>query len=178
MAQYGFIRDKLDMKVLVLYLMARTAGPIDYACLTDLCMCDEGVDYFMFSQAVAELVLSEHLQVEQELYSITDKGRKNGAVWEESLPFSVRQKCDRNLILLNAKLRQAEQIRAQAIPREGGGFTVRMILDDNQGNLMTLELYAPTQEQADRQCASFRAQPDRIYRALLSSLTEDEDPKE
>lgn len=47
MPQFGFIRDKLDVKVLVLYLAARVAAPIDFATLTDLCMCDEGVDYFM-----------------------------------------------------------------------------------------------------------------------------------
>jgi hypothetical protein len=178
MAQYGFIRDKLDLKVLVLYLLARTAAPIDFATLTDLCLCDEGVDYFMFSQAVSELVASEHLQVEQERYSITEKGRKNGLVWEESLPYSVRQKCQRNLARLNADLRQAEQIRAQALPRQEGGFTVRMVLDDNQGNLMTLDLYAPTQERADQLCACFQAQPEQVYRAVLSSLTQDEPLKE
>lgn len=97
MPQFGFIRDKLDVKVLVLYLAARVAAPIDFATLTDLCMCDEGVDYFMFAQAVSELVESEHLQIEEDFYTITDKGRKNGSVWEESLPFSVRQKCNRNL---------------------------------------------------------------------------------
>lgn len=178
MPQFGFIRDKLDVKVLVLYLTARVAAPIDFATLTDLCMCDEGVDYFMFSQAVSELVESEHLQVEKDSYTITDKGRKNGSVWEESLPFSVRQKCNRNLARLNARLRQEAQIRAEVLPREGGGFTVRMILDDNQGNLMTLELYAPTEEQAYRQSASFRSEPERVYRAILSSLLEDENSKE
>ncbi len=178
MPQYGFIRDKLDVKVLALYLMARAATPIDFATLTDLCMCDEGVDYFVFAQAVSELVESEHLQLEDDLYAITDKGRKNGSVWEESLPFSVRQKCDRNLSRLNARLRQEAQIRAEVLPRESGGFTVRMILDDSQGNLMTLELYSPTEEQAERQSAAFRSAPERIYRALLSSLLEDENRKE
>lgn len=174
MPQYGYIRDKLDVKVLILYLTARVTAPIDFPTLTDLCMCDVGVDYFMFAQAVSELVESEHLQLEDEFYTITDKGRKNGSVWEESLPFSVRQKCDRNLAQLNAKLRQAAQIRAEVLPRENGGFTVRLILDDNQGNLMTLELYSPTQEQADRQSASFYSEPERVYRAILSSLLESE----
>lgn len=178
MPQYGFIRDKLDVKVLALYLMARAAAPIDFATLTDLCMCDEGVDYFVFAQAVSELVESEHLQLEDDLYAITDKGRKNGSVWEESLPFSVRQKCDRNLARLNAKLRQAAQIRAEVLSRDSGGFVVRMILDDNQGNLMTLELYSPTQEQADRLSVSFRSEPERVYRAILSSLQENANPKE
>lgn len=177
MARYGFIRDKLDIKFLVLYLLARTEAPINFATLTDLSMCDEGVDYFLFTQVVSELVQSEHLQLDGELYSITEKGRKNGAICEDSLPYSVRQKCDRNLTLLNARLRQEAQIRTELFPRESGGCTVRLILDDNQDNLMTLDLYSPTQEQAERMAESFRASPDRIYRTLLTVLTSDELPK-
>lgn len=179
MPRYGFIHDKLDIKFLVLYLLSRTQAPIDFATLTDLAMCDEGVDYFLFTQAVSELVTSEHLLLEEELYSITEKGRKNGSICEENLPFSVRQKCDRNLAQLNARLRQESQIRAEVLPRpENGGFTVRMILDDNRDNLMTLELYSPTQEQADLLSASFRSGPDRVYRTLLSALLGNENAKE
>lgn len=178
MPRYGFIHDKLDIKFLILYLMARTEGPINFATLTDLSMCDEGVDYFLFSQAVSELVDSEHLQLTDDFYSITEKGRKNGAVCETSLPFSVRQRCDRNLSQLNAKLRLEAQVRAEIQARDTNGFTVRLILDDHQDNLMTLELYSPTKEQADRLVASFRACPDQIYRTVLSSLSENkEDPE-
>lgn len=172
MPRYGFIHDKLDIKFLILYLMSRTEGAINFATLTDLAMCDEGVDYFLFSQAVSELVASEHLQIENDLYSITEKGRKNGEICESSLPFSVRQRCDQNLSKLNAKLRFDAQIRAEVKPRETEGFTVRLILDDHQDNLMTLELYCPTQEQADHQAAAFRAAPDQIYRAVLSALAD------
>lgn len=178
MPRYGFIHDKLDIKFLILYLMARTEGAINFSTLTDLAMCDEGVDYFLFSQAVSELVESEHLQVSDELYSITEKGRKNGEICESSLPFSVRQRCDRNLSKLNAKLRFDAQVRAEIQPRGAAGFTVRLILDDHQDNLMTLELYSPTQEQADRLAASFRACPDQIYRAVLTSLSEYSPPQE
>ena len=168
MPRFGFIHDKLDIKFLILYLTARTEAPINFATLTDLVMCDEGVDYFMFSQAVSELVDSEHLALENELYVITEKGRKNGSVCESSLPYSVRQKCDRNLVQLNAKLRQKAQIRAEILPRpDESGFTVQLILDDNDGNLMTLSLYSPSKEQADRLVETFHAAPDRIYRAVL-----------
>lgn len=170
MTHCGFIRDKLDTKLLVLYLMARLESPIDFAALTDLALCDEGVDYFMLSQAVSELVGSEHLTVENDLYAITDKGRKNGSACESSLPFSVRQRCDRNLTKLNAKLRQAAQIRTELLPREDGAYTVRMILDDNQDNLMTLELYSPGQAQAEKLADAFQASPDRIYRSILTAL--------
>lgn len=172
MARFGFIHDKLDIKFLVLYLMARTEGPIDFAALTDISLCDEGVDYFLFSQAVSELVQSEHLLLEQDLYTITDKGRKNGAICEESLPYSVRQKCDLNLSKLNARLRREAQVRATVSPREGGGFTVHLILADNQDKLMELDLYAPSREQADLMADAFRQAPDQFYRGLLNSLTD------
>ena len=57
----GFIHDKLDIKLLILYLLSRTAAPIDFATLTDLSMCDPGVDYFDFAEAVGELVQSSHI---------------------------------------------------------------------------------------------------------------------
>ena len=176
MARLGFIHDKLDIKFLVLYLTARTAAPIDLPTLTDLALCDEGVDYFLLTQAVSELVESEHLLLEDERYSITEKGRKNGAAWEESLPFSVRQKCDGNLARLNDTLRRETQVRAEILERPEGGFTVRMVLDDNEGNLMTLELYSPTQENADRLAASFRDDPQGLYRVILASLWEGQAP--
>lgn len=171
MPRFGFIHDKLDIKFLVLYLMARVEAPIDFTAMTDLSMCDEGVDYFLFTQAVSELVESEHLNLDNELYSITEKGRKNGAACESSLPYSVRQKCDRNISKLNALLRQAAQVRSEIIPCPSNeGFTTRMILDDNEGNLMTLELYSPTQEQADKLSQSFRTNPEQVYRTILTAL--------
>ena len=42
----GFIHDQLDIKLLVLYIMDRAAAPNDFATLTDLSLCDSGVDYF------------------------------------------------------------------------------------------------------------------------------------
>ncbi len=173
MPRYGFIRDKLDVKVLVLYLTSRTAAPIDFPALTDLSMCDEGVDYFMFSEAVSDLLESGHLSSENNRYSITEKGRKICSICEEDLPVSIRQKCDRNLAVINARLRQEAQIRTEITPRaENGGFTVRMILDDNDGNLMTAELYSPTEEQANNLATTFRKYPDRVYRALVAALQE------
>ena len=102
----GFIHDKLDIKFLILYLMARVAGPVDFTTLADLTFCDDGVEYFDFAESVAELVSTGHLAVEGDLYTITDKGRRNGEICESSLAFSVRKKCDRNLAKVNAVLRR------------------------------------------------------------------------
>lgn len=101
MAKAGFIHDKLDIKFLVLYLMARVASPVDFSTLADLTFCDDGVEYFDFAAALAELVDTGHLELKDDKYSITEKGRRNGKICESSLAYSVRRKCDRNLAKVN-----------------------------------------------------------------------------
>ncbi len=172
MARYGFIHDKLDIKFLVLYLMARVAAPIDFSTLTDLTMCDDGVDYFDFAEAVSELVETEHLTLTEGLYSITDKGRQNGAACESSLPYSVKHKCNANLAQVNTALRRSAQVRAEILEREDGGLTARLSLDDDSGSLLSLELLCPSREQAARLCETFKSHPERIYNDVLTILLE------
>lgn len=173
MSRPGFIHDKLDIKFLVLYLMARVTASIDFHTLTGLAMCDDGVDYFEFAEAVAELVNTGHLLKEKDQYGITDKGRRNGSICESSLPYSIRIKCDKNLARLNASLRRSAQVIASVIPRKDGSFTLRLALDDDDGNLMTLELLTATETQAGHLAERFRAHPEQIYNGILDVLLTD-----
>lgn len=88
MARMGFIQDEMDLKLLVLYIMARIAAPITFLQLLELALCDAGVDYFSLTQAVEHLVETEHLSREGERYAITEKGRRNSEICESSLPYS------------------------------------------------------------------------------------------
>jgi hypothetical protein len=173
LARFGFIHDKLDIKFLVLYLMARVAAPVDFSTLTDLTMCDDGVDYFQFAEAVSELVETAHLSVEDEHYAITEKGRRNGGICESSLPYSVRIKCDRNLARLNAGLRRSAQVCAEILPRSDGAFTLRLALDDDDGNLLTLELLTASEGQAGHLAERFRSHPEQVYNGVLNVLLAD-----
>lgn len=178
MARVGFIHDKLEIKFLVLYIMSRVAAPIDLPTLADLALCDEGVDYFDFATAVSELVETEHLILEHTLYTITDKGRKNGGICEDSLPYSVRIKCERGVSRLNSRLRRDAQVRADWARRSDGAYTLRMTLDDEHGNLLTLELMAASEPQAERLAEQFKAHPEQIYNGVLDTLLADYEGKE
>lgn len=175
MGRTGFIHDKLDIKFLILYLMDRVAGPVDFAALAELTFCDDGVEYFDFAESVAELVDTGHLAIQDERYVITDKGRRNGKICESSLAYSVRRKCDRNLAKLNAVLRRNAQVRSEILPREDGSVTLRLILDDDKGNLMTLDLLTVSEEQAGQLADRFRAQPEKLYENILQTLLETEE---
>lgn len=174
MAQYGFIHDKLDVKLLVLYILSRAAGPLDRDTLIELAMVDDGVDYFTFMEVLSELEETGHLACEEDRYAITEKGRKNSAVCESSLPYSVKRKCERKLSGVNAALRRSAQVRSEIVPRDGG-YTLRLALDDEESNLLTIELLTPSQEQAERLAESFKARPEQVYNSVLDVLLEQGD---
>lgn len=170
----GFIHDKLDIKLLVLYIMDHVAAPIDFSTLTDLAMCDSGVDYFHFAEAVAELKDSGHISRDGGHYAVTEKGRRTSAAGESSLSPVVRQRCDRQLGPLNQLLRRKAQVRAE-VAEQPLGFDVRLSLDDDKGALFSLTLLAPTREDAQRVAGAFLDHPDRIYNALLRILLTNDD---
>ncbi len=172
MAQYGFIHDKLDVKLLVLYILSHAVGPVDRDNLLEVAMVDDGVDYFTFMEVLSELEESEHITCEVERYAITDKGRKNSAVCESSLPYSVKRKCLRKLSGVNAALRRSAQVRSQVTPLGDGTCTLRLSLDDEDANLLTIELLAPSQAQAERLSDGFQARPEQVYNSLLDVLLE------
>ena len=61
----GFVQDPLEIKLLILYILARAEEPLDLPTLTDLTLCDEGVDYFQFIQALNDLCRTEHVVLEK-----------------------------------------------------------------------------------------------------------------
>ena len=125
MNDFGFISDKLEIKFLILYIASRVVKPVPFETLQELSMCDGGVDYFGFSECLADLVRTEHLHLEEGLYQITDKGRHNSSVCESSLPYSVRMEAERRLILCNEQLKRRALVKADLRPPgEKGGYEV------------------------------------------------------
>lgn len=176
MPRHGFIHDPLDVKLLILYIMSRVAGPIDFATLTDLTLCDDGVDYFLFAQAVDQLIESGHLEKDVGgLYTVTEKGRANSGVMESSLPTVIRGRCDRALARLNAALRRDAQVTAQVVEEAEGRCRVELGLSDDAGPLLRLALAVPSQAQGRQIAQRFRDHPEESFNAILAYLLQDKE---
>ena len=93
MRRLGFIHDMMDVKVLILFVMARVNYPVTIQQLYELCYQDECLSYFDVCTAVPEMVTSGHLKTaENDCYEITEKGREDGANTADSIAFTVMQK--------------------------------------------------------------------------------------
>ena len=171
MKRLGFIHDMMDVKVLILYVSARASYPMTAQEIYEVCYQDECLSYFDVCAALPQMVESGHMQMtDEERYEITEKGRADGVLTEDSIAFTVKQKAEDAVTRFNRQLRRSSFVKSQVIPRDNGDYSVVMSLDDEMGNLMTLELLAPNQRQAIRLGRLFEKKAETIYSVTMSEL--------
>ena len=176
MQRLGFIHDMMDVKVLILYVTARCDYPLSVQEVYELCYQDDCLSYFDVVTAIPEMVTTGHLaELEDKKIVITEKGREAGELTADSIAFTVKQKAENAVARYNRQTRRSSYIKTQVVSRENGEFSVVMALDDDKGNLMTLELMAPNQKQAVRLSKLFEKKAEDTYNLVMTVLLEDED---
>ena len=176
MQRLGFIHDMLDVKVLILFVTSRANYPMSVQEIYETCYVDDCLSYFDVCTAIPEMVTTGHLrEVEDDKFVITDKGREDGETTADSIAFTVRQKAENLINRFNRKLKRSSFVKTQIIPRDTGDFSVIMALDDEMGNLMTLELVAPDQRQAVRLAKLFENKAENVYNLTMMELLDSED---
>ena len=179
MQRLGFIHDMMDVKVLILYVTARSNYPMTAQEVYEVCYQDECLSYFDVCTALPQMVETGHIrQVENERYEITEKGRADGSLTEDSIAFTVKQRAENAVAKYNRQIRRSSFVKTQVIPRDGGDYSVIMALDDEMGNLMTLELVAPDQRQAVRLGKLFEKKAEMVYNLTMAELLDEEDDLE
>ncbi len=176
MARYGFIHEKLDIKILILFILSRLSGEVEPETLAELCQCDEGVGYFDYSDCLAELLETEHVSETEDGYTITDKGRRNAQAVESSLPFSVRNKAIKLIAPVEERLRRAAMIGASHTV-EDGACTVRLSMSDGKGELINLSFLCLDEAQAKQIEKNFRRGAEGYYQRIVRMMTEKTDKK-
>jgi len=170
----GFIHDMMDVKILILYTLARLEHPVDAQRLYELCYQDDLLSYFDLCEALPQLVASGHVeQREDGAYAITARGRETGAVVEDSLAVPVARRVEEAVGRCNRQARRDSRIRSAAVPRGEADFAVSVELNDENGGLMRLELTAPNAPQARRLEAALRARAEDIFQTVMTMLLDE-----
>ena len=175
MQRLGFIHDMMDVKVLILFVTSRSNYPMTVQEIYEVCYVDDCLSYFDVCTAVPEMVKSGHLLEQEEgKFEISPKGKEAGALTEDSIAFTVKQKAENAVARFNRQIRRSSFVKTQVVQRESGDFSVIMSLDDDTGNLMTLELLAPNQRQAVRLSKLFEKKAEEIYNLTMTELLDEE----
>lgn len=166
----GFIHDKLEIKILILFILRRLPEPVTFDVLSDLTLCDEGISYFDFADCVSELVATGHISTDGHTYALTEKGVRNADITENSLPFTVRMTAEKNTSELRLQMNRASMITATHEIRRKGGYTVDLSLSDGISEVISMKLYAASEDQARALEEGFLKKAESIYNNVIKLI--------
>ena len=172
--EYGFIREKLDIKLLILYILRRLSGGVDISTICEICRVDGGVGYFDYSDCLSELTETGLIAYDEDngRYMITPKGADDIDQVGSSLPFSVRQKVNRSVGPVNEKIKREQMIRT-SYSEEDGVYSVKFILSDGVGEILNLKFMCSGEEQAKDFQKKFRKNAEAYYNKIIAMFTEE-----
>ncbi len=173
MPQHGMIHEKLDIKILILYILRRLPGVVEPETLLDLVQCDAGVGYFDYSDCLAELVDTGHIDEVNGGYRITEKGARNADTVESSLPYSVRMKAERALAPEAARLARDAMIVTEHFMTDSG-LTAHLAMSDGKGEIIDMRLLIASEAQAKLIEKNFRRSAESIYQQIIALVSEEE----
>lgn len=166
----GLIHEKLDIKILILYVLRRLSVPVDQGSLFDICQCDSGVSYFDWAECLNDLIDTGHITQDDDCCIITEKGLRNAEAVDGSLPYSVRKSADRSIAAAAERLDRAAMIIAESIPTQDG-LMVHLSLGDGVGKLIDMNLACADENQAKKIKRNFRHNAEKIYKEIIEALT-------
>ena len=173
MDRFGFIHEKLDIKILILFILRRLPDEISGQQLADLTLIDDGIGYFDYMECLAELEDTGHITVNKGKYKVTVKGDKNGAAIESSIPYSVRSRAEREVMKLAAAMRRSAMIEASHTINEDGSPVISLSLSDGMGEIFSLRMLASDEVQSEAIERNFRAAAEKYYNNIVELLLDE-----
>jgi len=168
--RFGFIHEKSEIKVLILFILRRLKAPISIDTLAELTLCDGGISYFDFSECVEELVSTNHILFDNNMYSITKKGARNGATMEETLPLSVRHVAEKTVATVKSSQQRDSMIKTLHKVNNDGTCTAVLSMSDGIEDIIKIELHSTNEQQATELKNGFHKNAEKAYNALINAI--------
>ncbi|MGI6577460.1 MAG: DUF4364 family protein [Eubacteriales bacterium] len=167
----SLIRDELEIKTYILFILKHFYEPVPLEVLNDLSL-ERVSSYFEFMDALHDLMSSGMVESSEpsHSYMITVKGRYMLQAVEKSLRSSTRRHISEEIESIIAKNRRDSAITTN-VRQEGDSYNIEMSLDADHGPILKLELRASDKNSADKLAASFRAKAEKVYLNIIDTLT-------
>ena len=171
----GFVHDMLDVKVLILYALSLFSEPVTFPTLLEVCLQDDGVNYFELQDAVTQLESSGHLtETDQGAILLTDQGRAHGQLTQDSLAAPLRQRVTAAVSAWKAGQKRQSQVQTEILQAEDETYQVQLTLRSPAGSLMELQLPASSLKQARQLSEQMNRNAEALYAQTLALLLQDE----
>ena len=169
----GFIRDILDVKVLVLYVLKLADKPLTREKIYELCFVDNRLTYFDVCEVLPQLAAAENVEeCSPGVYAITEKGIANVDVLAPSIAYTLRANAAK-AVAKEQEIEKQDNYISTAVVMNGSCVGASVEFKDDFGPLMKLELAAPDKSQARKLNEILRRNAARIYKAIMDDLMQE-----
>lgn len=173
--ELGGLRNRDDIRLLVCYLLKSVDSPMTRQMLNEAMQEDGLANYFEVGQAIEELLKTANITAdilgEDEVISVTQKGREAAEMLEMSLPKTVREKAVNSAIRLITRARVERENKIEITKEENGGYTITFTFFDKNTQFMKLSVYVCDSLQLEQVKQNFINDPVKIYSTIITSLT-------
>lgn len=173
-----------ESKVLILYILNHIKAPITNNALYKIVLSVLEMNYFYFQQFLLDLVKSEFVisysQEEQQLFFITEKGKRTLELTEDIIPGILKLQVDTNLKYTLDDVNEENSIVAEYTPLSENYYNVTCKIMENNECLFEVKTFAGSREQAKQIVDNWKRHAGTMYPELLQILTQDfgEEPLE
>ena len=172
------LTDTYAVKILICYFLRQINRPITPMQLTEIATDDGIVNYFVFTEAVNELLEAKTLTLEEqdgEQYYVLSELAKIGANdFKRMVPNSFRNKILSSGLKFFARLKNQNDVKISVSEQEKG-CSVNILCTEGGLTLMDLRLYAPDREQAQLLADKIMLNPADFYGKVLDYALENEE---
>lgn len=173
--ELGGLRNRDDIRLLVCYLLKSIDAPMTRQMLNDAMQEDGLANFFEVGQAIEELLKTGNITAdildEEEVISVTEKGREAAELLQTSLPKTVREKAVNSAIRLTTKAKIERENKIEVKKEDDGGYTITFTLFDRDTEMMKLSIYVVDSLQLETVKQNFINDPVKVYSSIITSLT-------
>ena len=166
----GGLTNSTEIRLLLCYLV-KNAGPITRTEIENALMEEALVNYFEIGSCLDDITRQQLVTVQDNVYSITDKGRKVAQELAYDLPRTVRESAIRAVMQIRSWRHRAASNRA-VVQEKDGQFSVVCSIADMGSDVFRMELAMPDKLTAEMIKNNFIAHGSDIFPKLLNALTQ------
>lgn len=173
--ELGGLRNRDDIRLLICYLLKSVDAPMTRQMLNEAMQEDGLANYFEVGQAIEELLKTGNITAdildEDEVISVTAKGREAAELLQTSLPRTVREKAVNSAIRLTTRAKIERENKIEVKKEENSGYTITFTLFDRDTELMKLSVYVSDSLQLETVKQNFINDPVKVYSTIITSLS-------
>ena len=147
--------------------------PVSFDELMQMVFVDDAINYFNFADYLSGMVRTEHVfrssDSGTDKYSITQKGKRDLAAIRSSVPGSVLRKAEKACEKCRDEITRKNLVSVEVV-EENGSFRAVCSLSDENGEIFSFSMSAPSKESAREFTANFYQNAERIYNDFLRSI--------